>query len=102
MPPQLSQQPPVLNLLTTGATLPATPGKTAPKNCAGAMPIGRLPLQRLVAMAPSWLQKLLQHQLLLQHEHQLLPQPQHQHQLLPPHQRLELLLLHCLQQLPPK
>ena len=99
MPPQLSQQPPVLNLLTTGATLPATPGKTAPKNCAGAMPIGRLPLQRLVAMAPSWLQKLLQHQLLLLRQlHQLLPQ----HQLLHPHQRLELLLLHCLQQRPPK
>ena len=64
------------------------------------MPIGRLPQQRLVAMAPSWLQKLHQLQLLLQHEHQHLHQLQHQ--LLPPHQRLELLLLHCLQQLPPK
>ena len=66
------------------------------------MPIGRLPLQRLVAMAPSWLQKLHQ----LQHQPQLLPQHlhqlQHQHQLLPPHLRLELLILHCLQQRPPK
>ena len=34
-------------------------GKTVTKNCAGAMPAGRLQLQRLVAMVPSWLLKQL-------------------------------------------
>ena len=53
-----------------------SPGKTAPKICAGVMPTGRLLLQLPVAMAPLLLPKLLLHQ----HLHpKLLPLHQHPH-----------------------
>jgi len=79
--PQLSQRPQALNRWTTGATAQVNWfGRTATKNCAGVMLLGRPQLLLRVAMVPSWLLKLPQHLLqwqLLQH----LRLHQHQHQL---------------------
>ena len=68
-------------------------GKTAPKNCAGVVPTGRLRLQLPVAMAPSLLQKLH----LLQHQH-----PRLQHLRLRQPQKLPLQHQPAHLQLPPK